>query len=77
MKGLKVTISERALVQRVKRQLAKDGKRLCSAQPLQRAELGAWFIVDTGSGYVSEKNIDLVKLARKLGVLKSWEQVAQ
>jgi hypothetical protein len=75
----KVPITERALLQRVNRALADDGKVVNRPRGKPRADgpgdLGAFFIVDLKKKAVVEKNVDLVKLAKKLEVLRDYEQL--
>jgi hypothetical protein len=70
--GKKVVISKRGLTQRIDRAL-RPGKRLRAARGKQVAELGAYFIASrTG---VTQKHVDLAKIAQELGVLHEWEAI--
>jgi hypothetical protein len=83
----KVTITERALFQRINRKLQQqlNPEMLRTARTdRQRDELGTYFTVDAGtrgqpgravSRGVGLTNVDLEKLARKLGVLQPWEEM--
>jgi hypothetical protein len=74
----KVPVSRRALVQRVNRALATQGQQLKShpGRPgVGARDAGRYFIV-TGDA-VKRRDVDLVALARKLGVLKPYEQLAE
>jgi len=72
--NLKAPVTERALLQRVNRRLAKSGGVLRKA--LSPEPLGAFFVVDTNRNIVANTHVDLEKLGRELGVLRSWEEVA-
>ena len=81
----KVTVSERALCQRINRRLKQDGEKLCTARSESTKEqLGEYYVVETGravypktpmSSGVVYTDVDLVKLGRKLGVLQPWEDL--
>jgi hypothetical protein len=68
----KIHVSRRALVQRINRALRADGKILAS--PRGRGG-GDPYLVDVEHGRVVQANVDLAALGRKLGVVKSWEEV--
>jgi hypothetical protein len=62
-----------ALLKRVNRAPAmrRDGRRIraCAERSRERAELGAYYITDA-RGVVTDRNVDLPRIARELGVLK-------
>jgi hypothetical protein len=62
-----------ALLKRSNRADAMRGSgmtlRACSERSRDRAELGAYYLVDS-RGVVTERHVDLVRLARELGVLR-------
>ncbi|WP_257384988.1 hypothetical protein [Tahibacter caeni] len=62
-----------ALVKRVNRAPAmrRDGRRVkaCAERSRERSELGAYYITDA-RGVVTDRNVDLPRIARELGVLK-------
>lgn len=67
-------VSERAIYQRIKRRLKKDGEELRAARsPQQREELGDHFTVQAVPGGVYRAHVKLEKLGRELGVLRPWE----
>lgn len=74
---MKVKVSERALVARIRRKLEKDGRVLKAGRRDSRwyAELGGWYIVDTAKNAVTSKHCDLEKLGRELGALKDFEEI--
>jgi hypothetical protein len=83
----KVKISERALFQRINRRLKLDGEKLCTARSESaKEELGQYYVVETGhhvrpKGAVSSGvvyvDVDLEKLAQKLGVIQLWEELEE
>ena len=64
------SISERALVARVNRKLAKDGERLhlCSENSKWFNELGRYFVTNSGH-YVSAKHVFIGQWAQELGAI--------
>jgi hypothetical protein len=72
----KVPITWRALVQRINRKLAHDGERLVARRTgtdgLGKPEYSYYRI--EGQRIV-EKDVNVAKLARALGVLRPWEEV--
>jgi hypothetical protein len=81
----RVKITERALTQRINRRLQQDGEKLCAARSNSaREQLGRFYIVGTGkhaqpkravSSGVVHTDVDLEKLAQKLGVIQPWEEL--
>lgn len=65
----KLTVSERALQQRVARKLGLAGKQL-----ITRA--GRYLVADRSTGRVESEHFDIAKLARETGCVKPWEQTA-
>ena len=74
----KVMITERALVQRINRTLAKDDERLKKVKAGSRmdAEYGPYYRLDYRMNAVVEPGVDIESLGRKLGVLKPYEALA-
>lgn len=76
---MKATITERAFLARMKRNLAKDGGRLCAARYGTRAyqNLGPFYTVDSNNivdNFKMEYG-ELIMWAREDGVLKPHEAV--
>ena len=71
-----VSISERALVARIKRRLAADGSQLLAARPdsRQAREVGRFYVVDSRQ-VVTQTHVDLTRFAKDLGVLHAWERL--
>ena len=72
-KGRSVPVSERALVQRINRKLP-PGHRVVKLRGRAAKELGTYVLTDEHR--VSRQNVDLTAVARKLGVLKPYEELS-
>lgn len=76
----KVTISERALFQRMKRHLEKEENlvlRKCRPGPYY-AQLGEYYTVDIGSNVIIKRGMDIEHLedyARRLHVISKNEKI--
>lgn len=77
MKRQKVPIGEKALMARVNRHLKNEQQQVRKAHGGRAiADVGEFYLLDfenTNQGFVLEKDVNLEELAKKLGVLKSWE----
>jgi len=75
MWAMKLGITQRALMARLRRALRPEGRDVRESTPAQRKKygLGKFFAVD-GRG-VADKNVDLEKFARSVGVLEPWEEL--
>lgn len=72
----KVPVSERAIVARLRRALAKDGETLRKSRtPRTVSDLGDYFTVGRGNNTVVRRGIDVETLARELGVLDPFEEI--
>jgi hypothetical protein len=78
-RSTRIQITERALFQRINRRLQQDGEKLCTARTeTVKQQLGRFYVVETGQGAgLVRKDVDLEKLAQKLGVIQPWEQLAK
>jgi hypothetical protein len=76
-KGQKVQITERALIQRINRKLAKDMEQLKTArtESVER-DVGKYFVLDLHRNAIIQTNVDPEELGRKIEVLQAWEEVA-
>lgn len=73
-KGEKVQVSERALMQRINRVLAKDGERLHKRRGAgHHQDTGDFYIIDIRRNFLAQKDVDIETLGRKKGVLADWE----
>ena len=70
-------VTERALVQRLNRCLAREDRVLRKCRPgPDYAELGDWYCVDLSSNTIASKDVDLEEWGRELGVLKPYEAMS-
>jgi|LakMenEpi03Aug12_release.lakeMendotaPanAssembly.Ray.scaffolds.fasta_scaffold185143_2 hypothetical protein len=76
-KELKVAVSERAVIARLKRVLAKDNQRLCKSRENSPGYnyLGDYYIVDNYRNTVEATQVCLEDLAREVGALKPYEML--
>jgi tagatose-1,6-bisphosphate aldolase non-catalytic subunit AgaZ/GatZ len=81
----RIKITERALFQRINRKLMQAGEKLCTARSENTCEeTGRFYVVGTGfpvpgkraapSGVI-HTDVKLEELARRLGVIKAWEEL--
>lgn len=73
--GKKVKISERAMVQRINRALAKEDQKLRKGRGRWASDLGEYYVVDIRQNAVVASNVDVGKLAKDLGCLAGYEEV--
>lgn len=68
-------VSERAMMARINRRLAKEGQKLCKTPPQSRwfNDLGAFHIVNENQNVIEAQHVDLEELAKELGTLKPGE----
>jgi hypothetical protein len=72
----KVPITLRALIQRINRKIAADGKRLRAARGRMADEFGAYYTVrDNVIVQTFRTTNDVVSYARDIGVLAAYEEV--
>jgi hypothetical protein len=72
---MKVPITERVLIARMRRILRKAGEDLRMATPAQKAVgLGKYYLVDSKG--IIDKDVDIEGLARKLQLLQPWETLS-
>jgi hypothetical protein len=78
----KVMVSQRALVQRINRRLAKENRKLCAARGFNAGgthyddtNLGRFYVIDAYRNAVVDTRVDIADLARDLSVLKNWEEL--
>jgi hypothetical protein len=67
-----VPVNRRALIARVDRALAKQGRELRIAR---RGGMSNFLVIDNDA--IADNDADLEKLARKIGVLETWERLAE
>ena len=73
----KVPVSMRAVIQRINRKLTDDDEVLKTTRGERaRFDLGDYYILDQRRNFIAAKYVDPEELARKIGVLAEWEEVA-
>ena len=75
MREQATTVSQRNLIQRLNRALARDGAFLRKTNPRRVTKLGSYFLADIASDDVVRENVNLEELAREKGVLAAWEKL--
>ena len=74
----KVFVTERAVVQRINRKLKEYGLFLkASRGAAAKADLGPFYVIDTGKNTLARCRFDLEAYARTLEVLAEWESLAE
>jgi hypothetical protein len=73
----KVVVTERAILARVNRKLADDETVRKSRTARMRLAVGEFYQLDLKRNCIVGHDLDLAELAKKLGVLKPWEEVAK
>lgn len=77
-KPTKVNVSEKALIARINRQLAKQEERLkTNRSDRDFVTLGHYYIVNWNRNCVTSTHHNLSALAEEMGVLKPWEEVVE
>jgi hypothetical protein len=71
---LKIPVNRRALIARVERALAKQGRELHADRMSNQTN---FYVVDTEKQVVVETGVDIETLARQIGALKPWEVLAR
>ncbi len=72
---MKKTVTERALLARINRKLAKTDEvmKKCRADTSAYNDFGDYYIISLTENIVSSTHVDLDALSRDLGVLQSYE----
>jgi hypothetical protein len=74
-KQIKILVSERALIARINRKLAKDNQKLCHSRSAQtQSSVGEYYIIDAVRNGIIHQRVGPESLAKELGVLKPWEK---
>jgi hypothetical protein len=73
MERERIRVTEGVVVARLRRSLLARGKylRVATSRKQKRWGLGRYYLLDAKG--VVHKDLDIEKLARKLGLLHSWE----
>ncbi len=76
----KVPVSERALFQRINRNLNRNDRKLCTARGFwdgrvwqEDTNLGRYYVVDIRRNLVVDAHVNLEQFGRDLEVLAPWE----
>lgn len=72
------TISERALLKRINRKLAKEGEKLCRLPERSRSfgDMGEYHLIEVHTNSVIATHVDVTKLAKEMQALGESETVA-
>ena len=73
----KVTVTARALLQRINRKLAPDLEKVMACKQSSRSynDLGDYYALDQNRNAIIAQHIDLEAWGREMGVLKDWEKL--
>jgi len=73
----KVPVTERALIQRINRELkahGQMGRKLKKTRGMQAfVDLGDYYVLDIAIGGIADKFVDIEALGRELGMLQDFE----
>jgi hypothetical protein len=76
--GRRLPVSERALIQRINRVLAKDGQRLRATRGERaRLDFGWYWVHELSRNLCLDTHVDLESMGRELGCLKEWERLEE
>lgn len=71
-KKIGISVSERALIQRINRKLKEDNQKIRKPKTYH-PEVGEYYIVDYLENHVVQTNVNLEKLARDVKALAPYE----
>lgn len=73
----KIPVSEKALMARVNRKLAKDGERILKSREGSRlrGNVGDFYLLDVSRNTVLNTHIELGHFAKQRGILRDYETV--
>lgn len=76
---MKVQVTEKALIGRINRKLAKDYEAIKKTRPNSRAKsnLGDFYLLNTYRNTIIDTCIKLEQFARDRGVLAEYEEMAE
>ena len=74
---MKKKVSERALMARINRKLAREQQQLmkCKQDSRDHAALGDYYLVDLATNSITAQNMDLGDLGRELECLAGYEEL--
>ena len=72
---MKAKVSERALIARINRRLAKENEKLivCEETSPSFTDLGRYYVVDLNQNIIGSSNLDLEQVGRDTKALKGYE----
>jgi len=74
----KVGIQARALIGRINRKLAPDQVLKSNRRSATLTDqLGTYFVLDTRHNQIAQRDVNLTRLARKLGAIEPWEELTE
>lgn len=72
----KISVSERAVIQRINRKLRPHDEMLRKSRGGRAMQsVGDYYVVNFDRNYIAQQDVDVEGLARELAVLKPWEKV--
>jgi hypothetical protein len=72
----RTVVTERALLQRLRRHYRANGMVLCKSRGTASTDTGDYYALDAYNNFVCEGHIDIEERAREGNVLKPYEDVA-
>jgi hypothetical protein len=78
-KKTRVPVAERALLARINRQLAHEGRRMkrCADNSPWHAQLGDYYVLDMNRNTIDAQFVSIEAWGREAGVLKDWEALIE
>lgn len=74
----KIGVTARSIIQRLNRRLAPDQMIKSNRRSDRLTEqMGVYYVLDVKQKRVAQRNVDLVQLAKKLGVMDPWEELTE
>lgn len=78
MSGIKVPVSQKALMQRINRRLAEDGWVVRTSRSSRAVfDLGQHYVLDPSINNIIETHVDLEAFGHELGALRAWEALVE
>jgi hypothetical protein len=73
----KIPVSEKALMARVNRKLAREGERILKSREGSRlrGNVGEFYLLDVNRNTVTGTHMELEHVAKEVGALRDYEQV--
>ena len=74
-KGVKVKVSERALLARINRVLAKQDQKLIKCRERSVRDLGDYYAINVPRNVIIKKDVKLEDIGHRLAVIKPYEEL--